>query len=102
MDKRSYAGTDQEDYMHITLTDETDIPYAAQKLRVIYPNLLKLDYDNARTRLGIQFSEAQDAERRTPMELFAEFYEKQYGLPLSEEQRAISAALMEEIWEGSL
>ena len=102
MDKRSYAGTDQEDYMHITLTDETDIPYAAQKLRVIYPNLLKLDYDNARTRLGIQISEAQDAERRTPMELFAEFYEKQYGLPLSEEQRAISAALMEEIWEGSL
>lgn len=41
---------DREDYLHITLTDEEDIPDAVRKLQVIYPNLMKLDYDNARTR----------------------------------------------------
>ena len=99
MEKQSYAGTNREDYLHITLTDETDIPYAAQKLRVVYPNLLRLDYDNTRTRAGIQLGEVEDLERKTPMELFAAFYEKHNGQPLSEEQRAFSAALMEEIWK---
>ena len=46
-----YFGTTlQEDYLHITLTDEQDIPDAAGKLRAIYHNLMKLDYDNLRTR----------------------------------------------------
>ena len=99
MEKQSYAGTNREDYLHITLTDETDIPYAAQKLRIVYPNLLRLDYDNTRTRAGIHLGEVEDLERKTPMELFAAFYEKHNGQPLSEEQRAFSAALMEEIWE---
>ena len=98
MEKQACAGFNREDYLHITLTDEQDIPYAAQKLRVVYPNLLKLDYDNARTRAGVEIGEAADLERKTPMELFAEFYEKQNGRPLSEEQAAFSAALMEEIW----
>lgn len=98
--KENYIGTDQNDYMHITLTDEEDIPYAVQKLRFLYPNLLKLDYDNARTRAGIRITGPETSERRTPMELFAEFYEKQNGQPLSEEQQDFSAALMEEIWEG--
>ena len=99
MDKRSYAGTRVEDYLHITLTDETDVPYAAQKLRVVYPNLLKLDYDNARTRAGVELVGAEDVERKTPMELFADFYEKQNGRPLSGEEAAFSKALMEEIWK---
>lgn len=42
--------TYQSDYMHITLADEDDIPDAIGKLRVIYRNLMKLDYDNKRTR----------------------------------------------------
>ena len=91
-----------QDYVHITLTDEEDIPLAAQRLRVIYPNLLKLDYDNVRTRAGMQIVGTEDLERKSPMELFAEFYEKQNGRPLGEDQRAFSLALMEEIWEGSL
>ena len=99
MKKENYAGTNVEDYLHITLTDETDVPYAAQKLRIVYPNLLRLDYDNARTRAGVELVGAEDVERKTPMELFADFYEKQNGRPLSGEEAAFSAALMEEIWK---
>ena len=49
-DRAYYRDMDREDYLHITLMDEEDIPDAVRKLQVIYPNLMKLDYDNARTR----------------------------------------------------
>lgn len=100
--RSNYAGTDIEDYLHITLTDEEDIPDVAAKLRVIYPNLMKLDYDNRRTRSQTAVGAAEDVERKTPLELFGELYEKQNGTTLTEEQKAFSAKLMESIWEGSV
>ncbi len=42
--KSFYEGTDCADYLHVTLTDEEDVPDAVGRLRVIYPNLMKLDY----------------------------------------------------------
>ena len=95
-----YEGTGwQRDYVHITLTDEEDIPNAVGKLRVIYPNLMKLDYDNRRTRAGISLEGAEEVERRSPLELLEEFYEKQNGRPMGEEQRAFARGWMERIWE---
>ena len=98
--KPNYEGTNTDDYLHITLTDEEDIPDVIGKLRTIYPNLMKLDYDNLRTRTSAELTGAEELERKSPLELFAEFYEKQNGQPLSQEQRAFSEAMMEEIWEG--
>ena len=89
----------QRDYVHITLTDEEDIPDAVSKLRIIYPNLMKLDYDNQRTRAGIVLEGAEDAQRRSPLELLEEFYEKQNGQPMGQEQRSFARAWMERIWE---
>lgn len=94
-----YQGTSYpRDYVHITLTDEEDIPDAVSKLRIIYPNLMKLDYDNKRTRAGIILEGAED-QQRSPLELLEEFYEKQNGQPMGEEQRAFAKSLMERIWE---
>ena len=94
-----YDGTSYpRDYVHITLTDEEDIPDAVSKLRIIYPNLMKLDYDNKRTRAGIVLERAED-QQRSPLELLEEFYEKQNGQPMGEEQRAFAKNLMERIWE---
>ena len=94
-----YQGTSYpRDYIHITLTDEEDIPDAVSKLRIIYPNLMKLDYDNKRTRAGIVLEGAED-QQRSPLELLEEFYEKQNGQPMGEEQRAFAKNLMEHIWE---
>lgn len=94
-----YDGTSYpRDYVHITLTDEEDIPDAVSKLRIIYPNLMKLDYDNKRTRAGIILEGAED-QQRSPLELLEEFYEKQNGQPMGEKQRAFAKSLMERIWE---
>ena len=95
-----YEGTSyQKDYVHITLTDEEDIPDAARKLQIIYPNLMKLDYDNKRTRAGLHLDGAEDAEHKSPLELLEEFYEAQNGRPMGEEQRAFARDWMERIWE---
>ncbi len=94
--KNFYENTTyRSDYMHITLTDETDVPDAMAKLRVIYRNLMTLSYDNARTRARTDLGAAAETERKTPLDLFAEFYEKQNGAPMDEEQRAFVEKLIE-------
>ena len=98
-DRRTYEGTATDDYLHITLTDEQDVPDALAKLRLIYPNLMRLDYDNRRTRATETPDAAARAESKTPLEHFAAFYEAQNGQPLSEEQAAFCQSLIEDIWK---
>ena len=74
--KKNYEGTVLDDYVHITLTDEEDVVDAVGKLRVIYPNLMKLDYDNRRTRENQEITGGEDVEAKTPAELIFDFYEK--------------------------
>ncbi len=96
-----YEGTTyQKDYMRITLTDENDIPYAVEKLRIVYKNLMRLDYDNARTQSSSPIDTDYDAETKSPLTLFSELYELQNNQKLSEEQRDFVQNLIEEIWEG--
>ncbi len=98
--KENYENSNLKDYMHITLTDEDDIPDAISILRVIYPNLMKIDYDNTRTRSNNTLETIENIEHRSPLDLFAEFYEKQNGQTMSDEQLVFSKQLIESIWES--
>ena len=93
-----YRGTAVDDYLHITLTDEEDILDAMGKLRAIYPNIMRLDYDNRRTREGGQLPEKVQ-RAKSPLELLEELYALQNNQPMSGEQRDFSARLIEELWE---
>ncbi len=95
-----YQGGGQEDYLHVILTDEEEIPGAAGKLRVIYPNLLKLSYDNLRTQSTEEVTGALRPEERSPLDLFREFYQLQNNQPMGQAQEEFLKHLMEEIWEG--
>jgi len=88
-----------DDYLHITLTDEEDVPDAISKLRIIYPNLMKLDYDNVRTRENQCLTLAENVETRSPLDLFSEFYEIQNNQAMSPEQTELMSRLIENIWE---
>ena len=90
----------KDSYLHITLTDEEDVPDAAAKLRVIYPLLMKLDYDNTRTRNQQRVTALSEVEKKTPMELFDAFFEMQNGQTMSAEQKQYVETLIEKIWEG--
>lgn len=91
-----YQEFDPEDYVQITLTDEEDIVDGLQKLRIIYPNLMKLEYDNSRTKQNHVIECAEDIEQKSELELFAEFYELQNNQTMSEEQTAFVSQLIEE------
>lgn len=88
----------QEDYTHITLTDEEDVPDAIGKLRTVYHHLMKLDYDNRRTRSDTVISGDTEVEEKSPIELFADFYEQQNNQPMNEAQSAFMKELIGKIW----
>lgn len=95
-----YEGFDRGDYMHITLTDEEDIPDGMAKLRVIYPRLMQLEYDNRRTRSSSSVEGAALVEQKTELELFEEFYELQNNQAMSGEQKSFARQIIEELKEG--
>ena len=97
--KSFYENTAVEDYLHITLTDEEDVPEAMARLRVIYPNLMKLTYDNSRTRSSAVIDGAADVQKKSPLQLFGELYEQQNGQPMSDIQETFMLELIESIWE---
>ena len=97
--KTNYEGTAVDDYLHVVLTDEDDVPDALAKLRTVYPNIMKLDYDNTRTRNTNPGTVPEAMERKSEIELFEVFFEQQNGRPMSEEQRVFSGKLLEKIRE---
>lgn len=95
--KSYYQDMDTQDYVKIILTDEEDIPDAVKKLRVIYPNLMRLEYDNRRTRQNQTVEAVKDIEQKSELELFEEFYELQNNQPMRAEQEEYIACLLKEI-----
>ena len=92
----------KNDYMHITLTDEEDIIDAIGKLRTVYHNIMKLDYDNLRTRNENSIDSIPFVENKSPYEHFSEFYEKFNNQPMNEKQKKYMSELIEKIWEDGI
>ncbi len=97
--KKNYENTNVEDYIHVTLTDEQDVPEGFGKIRSVYINLMKLDYDNARTRNNNEIETKFDAKQIKPTDLFEGFFELQNNKKMDEEQKSFIDSLIEEIWE---
>lgn len=97
--KAFYEGTVTEDYIHAILTDEDDVFDAMGKLRVIYPNLMDISYDNERTRENRQLTNIEEIEQKSPLQLFETFFETQNNQPMSDEQKAFCVELISSIWE---
>ena len=90
---------EREDYLHVILTDEEDVPEALGRLRLRYPNMLKLSYDNTRTRTSQSVDRAERVAQKSPLELFEALYEIQNNQPMSREQRDFAEMLIEQLRE---
>ncbi len=103
MSRDFYADTTyQDDYMSIILTDEDEVYNALSNLRVVYKNLMRIEYDNKRTRQNNAVVEAVDVEKESPLKLFSDFYELQNNQALSDDQTEFIQNLIEKIWERQL
>jgi exonuclease SbcD len=78
-----------DDYIHATLTDGHAVADAAGRLRAVYPNLMAIDFEAARSASPEPSKTAAsgDVAHRPPEELFAEFYRNQNGGELPERER---------------
>ena len=97
--KDHYTAENKMDYLQITLTDEEDVPGALQKLRTVYPNLMRLEYDNKRTRENREVQAVEVQEQKSELELFEEFYELLNNEPMKEEQTEFVEKLIQDLKE---
>ncbi len=99
MAREFYRDTDYtESYVQITLTDEYDIPDALYRLRTVYPYLLRLEYDNARTHTELLPDAVTEGEAMEPGTLFASFYETQNGVSMDDDMQAYMDTLIAQIF----
>lgn len=75
-----------EDFIYATLTDEDIINDAMGIFRQIYPNTIRIDYDNSHTREIEQVDISRIAQNRSFTELIGDFYRLMYGCEITEEE----------------
>ena len=88
----------QGDLVHVVLTDEEEVPDALGKLRIIYPFVMSLRYDNTRTREQAKLQLDDSVSARTPFELFSALYAMQNNADMSAEQSEFIKSLIEKVW----
>ncbi len=99
--KAFYEGTAYpESYVSITLTDEEELPDVIGTLRQIYPYMMQLSYDNARTRSTRQIMADAEIKAKSPLQAFSDLFESQNGQAMTPEQAEFMQGLIESIWEG--
>jgi exonuclease SbcD len=91
------AQGDPDDYMSVTLTDETEVVDAMGKIRTAYPNVMALDFENTRSAVNIAevSAEAEVVGSLSPFELFGRFFEQANASAMSEAQAVIVRELLE-------
>jgi exonuclease SbcD len=100
MNKQNYEHAPVADYLHVTLTDEEEEYNAFAKLSKVYPNIMKLDYDNQKTRSRESVTTiTQPTADASPTALFSDFFTQQMGRDMSDDQKQFVADLVEKIWE---
>ena len=78
--------TAPEDFIYATLTDEEIVSDAMGIFQQVYPNTIKIDYDNSHTREIEQVDISKIAENRSFAELISDFYRQMYSCEISEEE----------------
>ncbi len=96
--KDNYTGTAVDDYIAVTLTDEEEIPDAVSRLRTVYPNIMKLTYDNTRTQTNNIISADDTVLNVMPIDLLKDFYMLQNNKQFTDRQRDFADALIKKIW----
>ena len=78
-----------DEFIYATLTDEDIIDNVMGIFQQSYPNTVKVDFDNSRTREVEKVDISQIAENRTFEDLISDFYKQVYGCDISDEEMAV-------------
>ncbi len=82
--------TSPDDYIYATLTDEEPVPDARAILKKIYPNLVRMDFENSRTHeLERTDLPGIEGNQKSFSEIVSEFYQTIYQRDISEEELSL-------------
>lgn len=95
LDENVYKEGNVDDYLQITLTDEDEVFDAARRLKMVYCNMLKLDFDNSRIRAYNQVENIENIEHKSDMELFCEFYKNRTDTELNEKEMSVISNILQ-------
>ena len=87
-----------EDFIDITLTDENEVMDAISTLRSVYPNVLKISYENMATRAADEIEKLGKLDKGNPGEIFEAFFNSRRGREMTEEEKEYINSLIEKIW----
>ncbi len=99
--KENYEGTNLDDYIMAIVTNEEPIYDAIGQIRRIYPNTLRLDIKNSKTKNEFEnnFSNVEKIKQKSEIELFEEFFEFQNNVQLTDKQKDIMNEIITSIKE---
>ena len=94
LDKKNVKATG--DFIYATLTDEDIINDAMGIFQQVYPNTVRIDYDNSHTKEIEQVDISRIAENKTFQELIGDFYRQMYGCEITEEEMDVMRTVARE------
>jgi exonuclease SbcD len=78
--------TDTEDFIYVTLTDEDIVSDAMGIFQKVYPNTVKIEYDNSHTRKIEEIDISKITKSKSFPDLVSDFYSIVYGCEISDEE----------------
>lgn len=102
LDEKIISLGNPNDYISAVITDEDYIMDAIGKLRRVYKNILRLEYHNKRTSVTLDNVQniVTDVDKKSEIELFSEFYQKQNYIELDDERLRIMNKIIRDINEN--
>lgn len=97
--EENYKGTNREDYIRAIITNEEPVYDAIGQIRRVYPNVLRLDFENSRMAHNIEnnISNIENINKKSEIELFDEFFKFQNNQGLNEIQKEIMQEIIKEV-----
>lgn len=98
LDIAVYGDTNVDDYIKAVVTDKGELIDPIISLRSVYPNILKLEFEDFDRRVGDdQTSASENFKQKNPLELFKEFFENMDGDTFDDEKSVIVAKILDDI-----
>lgn len=98
LDPLVYADTNTDDYFHIVLTDRGELIDPIGKLRSVYKNIIRLDFeknaDKSNDEIAITWDECR---QKSKLDLFSSFYKSMTDTELAEDGLSILSEIIEKV-----
>lgn len=97
-----YMAANKEDYLSVILTDEEGYIDPIGKLRTVYPNIMRLSFENSKTGKEQTYirTTVEEIAQKDPAELFEEFFLAQNDKAMSSDQKELMGTIFKQVLGG--